>query len=339
MMKSRGLATDALAAVGAASLVFASGALCKLLLALRRQSDFSTALLPSAPRGAFAGKVFWITGASSGVGRQLALRLASSHDDVKLILSSRRKEALEEVAAECRKRAPGGTRVEVTVLPLDLADRVSLAAKAKEALAAYGRVDVLVNNGGVSTRSMARNAGLDVDEYVAGVDYLSYVALAKALLPSWEKGDADKKPTIINVSSTAGKFGLPVRTSYCGAKFAILGWFDSFRLEQCLVGHPIDVLNIVLGSTRTNVGRNAVTTSSATINGVTDVNIEAGLDPAFVADRMLASALGGREEAWIAPRSELKSLYLNQYFPETARRRFMGSLGMQYAVEKDQKGE
>ncbi|KAL9189020.1 hypothetical protein ACHAXT_011510 [Thalassiosira profunda] len=329
--------TRALAFVGAASLLFASLCFGKLLLALHLRSDLATALLAAPDRNAFAGRVFWITGASSGIGKALALHLCNSHDDVKLVLSSRRQEALEGVAEECKQKGSG---VETSVLPLDLADHASLPAKTEEALAMYdGRVDVLVNNGGLTTRAMARNSSFEVHSYVADVDYLSYVALTKALLPHWESGDSGSKPIVINTSSLAGKIGAPVRTAYCGAKFAIHGWFDAFRIEQILVGKPIAVLNVVLGSTRTNVARNAVTHSPQLTFGESDDNIEAGLDPAFVVERVVAAAHAGREEMWIAPPVELGMAYMFQYFPETAKKLLVKTVLKKYAVDKRREPE
>lgn len=327
------------ATIGATFVIFACASLSKLVVSLGRNSDFSTALHAVPPRDAFAGKVFWITGASSGLGRALTLRLCSEHDNVKLILSSRRKDALEKVAVQCKENG-AGRGIEATVLTLDLADHASLPSKAEEALSVYGgRVDVLVNNGGMTTRSMARNSDFDVDVHVMNVDFLSYVALTKSLLPSWEgqyanvKGNADT-PIIINTSSVAGRFGVPVRTAYCGAKFAIQGWFDAFRLEQDMIGKPIDVLNVVLGSTRTDVARNAIVDSPGEKFGKSDVNIEAGLDPEFVVERVLASAHARRREMWIAPRKELLMLYLNQYIPEIAYSIMSKKGAKEYAIER-----
>ena len=95
--------------------------------------------------------------------------ISSNHDDVKLILSSRRQDVLEEVAAECMKM---GSTCTAKVLTIDLSDHASIQSKAKEALQLYGGdhgIDILVNNGGVSTRSMARNASFDVDTFVTDV--------------------------------------------------------------------------------------------------------------------------------------------------------------------------
>ena len=320
-----------LSAVGLAFVIFTTICLCKLVVALSIRTNFEAALLSALPDDAYDGKVFWITGASSGIGRALALHLSSSHNNVKLILSSRRRDILEEVADQCQQISKGV--VEAKVLPLDLADHSTLPSIAEEALSMYGYVDVLVNNGGVTTRSMARNAEFGVDTYVNNIDFLSYVALTKSLLPSWEK-NKHSKPIIINTSSVAGKIGVPVRTAYSSAKFAIQGWFDAFRIEQELAGYPVDVLNVVLGSTRTNVARNAITNSADVKFGETDDNIEAGLDSEFVVERVLASAYANQKELWIAPRKELLMLYLNQYMPNTANKLLTKKVAKQYAVEK-----
>ena len=330
--------TRVLAAVGASFLIFVLLAIFKFVLAILHNCHFDAAFLPTPPRDAFADKVVWITGASSGIGRALAMHLCSSHDNVKLILSSRRQSVLEEVAKECKTKG----NAEARVLTVDLADHASLLTKAKEAVSMYnGRIDVLMNNGGLTTRSMARNSDFEVDKYVTGVDYLSYVAITKALLPSWERhsdgGDNKKNniPTIINTSSVAGKFGVPVRTAYCGAKHALQGWMDSFRIEQTIVGHPINVLNVVLGSTRTNISRNAAVESPGEKFGDSDANIEAGLDPDFVVERVLASAYVGLKELWIAPRKELVMLYLNQYVPELSVKVMMKTAVKQYTIQKE----
>ena len=322
-----------LATIGMATIVLIGIAFVKLVVALKARTNIAAALARPPSRAAFANKVFWITGASSGIGRALALHLCTHHDDVRLVLSSRRADVLQQVAAECRGKGNGA---KITVLPVDLAEHSALKSKAEKVLASYDRrVDVLVNNGGVSTRSMARNANFDVDTFVTNVDFLSYVALTKALLPAWEsQGSTDVGPIIINMSSIVGRFGGPVRTAYSGAKHAIMGWFDAFRVEQILAGHPIHVLNVVLGSTRTNVARNAITVSPGEIYGESDSNIQSGLDPEFVVERILVAAYAGQGELWIAPRKELLLLYLNQYVPELARKLLTKAVAKQYAVEK-----
>lgn len=263
----------------------------------------------------------------------MAFHICSNYDGVKLILSSRREDVLKEVAAECRQN--GSEENEVKVLPLDLSELSNLPSQTEAALSLFGTVDILVNNGGVSTRSMARNSSFDVDVFVANVDFLSYVSLTKSLLPSWEeKRVGNFNPLIINTSSVAGKIGAPVRSSYCAAKHAIMGWFDAFRIEQQLLGKPVDVLNIVLGSTRTNVARNAIVESVDKKFGSSDTNIDSGLDPEFVAKKVLAAAYAERQEIWLAPKKELMMMYLNQFVPNLAKKIMLKSIAKQYAVQK-----
>ena len=324
-------ATRAFALIGAAFLLLSAVLLLKLSFAIKKKSNFAAALAPKPSRDAFAGKVWWITGASSGYGEALALHLCTHHDGIILILSSRRKSVLEKVAETCRSI---NHSIRVKVLPMDLADLASLPSKVEEALSLFDHIDVLVNNGGVTTRSMARNAKFDVDTHVMNVDFLAYVQLTKSILPSWER--YKNTPMIINTSSVAGKIGAPVRTAYCAAKFAIHGWFEAFRIEQSVNGNPVDILNVVLGSTRTNAARNAITSSPDTIFGedCVDKNIEGGLDPAFVVERVVASAYAKHDEIWIAPRLEMIILYLNQYLPASAKKLLSKKLAKQYTIEK-----
>ena len=166
-------------------------------------------------------------------------------------------------------------------------------------------------------------------------DYLSCVALTKALLPSWEKqssNDAKSTPMIINTNSISGKFGCPVRTSYTGAKHAVMGWFDSFRIEQIIAGHPIDVLQVVLGPTKTNIARNSVTVSKDASFKGSDSNTDDGLEVDFVAEKVMSAAFAREKEIWLANKKELLLLYLNQYAPELCYR-YMLKLAKQYAVE------
>lgn len=260
----------------------------------------------------------------------MSIHLCTSCNNIRVILSSRREDVLKKVAAECRERNSSN---QVEILPFDLSKLSSLSTKAEEALELFGRVDVLVNNGGVSTRSMARDTSFQVDKFVVDVNFLSYVALTKALLPSWEQ-PRSFKPMVINTSSVAGKLGAPVRTAYCAAKHAIHGWFDAFRIEQVMSGIPVNVLNVILGSTRTNVAHNAIVEALDNTFDSSDPNIEAGLEPDDVVKKVLAAANAGCQEIWIAPEKEILLLYLHQYLPDMARKILIKLFAKEYAVQK-----
>eukprot|EP00930_Biecheleria_cincta_P008283 TRINITY_DN109699_c0_g1_i1.p1 TRINITY_DN109699_c0_g1~~TRINITY_DN109699_c0_g1_i1.p1 ORF type:complete len:338 (-),score=64.99 TRINITY_DN109699_c0_g1_i1:107-1015(-) len=270
--------------------------------------DAATAVA-SMPADAYASKVVWVTGASSGIGRELAKQLAEQ--GAKLILSARRQDVLQEVANELKPRLGAGG--DIRVLPLDLEDLDSLEHKAREALSFFGAVDVLVNNGGYSSRAVARETvGISQDVRMMQVNFLSAVALTKSVLPTMIRR---KQGLIINMSSLAGKFGSPLRTLYCGAKHAMMGWFDALRAEEAAFQSGVRVCNICPGSIKTDVAVNAVTADGSK-RGYSDPNIDNGLDVKFTCDRILAAAYTGLDEAWIAKPQELQSAYLAQYHPD-----------------------
>jgi len=246
------------------------------------------------------------------------VQLARQH--AKLILSARREDVLQEIAEQLKLTLASND--DVAVLPLDLDDLDALDAKAQKALSTFGRIDVLVNNGGYSSRALARDtASIDIDSKMMRVNFLSYVALTKSLLPSMLE---NKQGHIINISSLAGKFGSPLRTLYCGAKHAVIGWFDALRAEEAALQSGIVVTNICPGSVKTDVAINAVN-ASGDKRGYSDPNIDNGLDVSFACDRILAAAHNGLDEAWIAHGKELLITYISQYLPDLAKKMIKGS--------------
>ena len=129
----------------------------------------------------FTNKVIWITGASSGIGKELAIYLSKL--DAKLIISARNEEKLEAVKQACENSET------IKILPLDLEDYSNFNIKVSEAISWFGRIDVLVNNGGISQRSLARETSIDVDKRIMNINYLGTIALTKAVLPHFIKNN------------------------------------------------------------------------------------------------------------------------------------------------------
>ena len=329
-----------LSAVGGAALVWSAYAIGQVAIAMLESSDLNTAMTPSLPRTAFEGNVVWITGASSGIGKEIAMYLAAR--GAKLILSARNKEALEKVAEECRLLHP---KTEAKVLVLDLSEKATLTSKAEEALKTYGQpVDVLVNNGGVSTRAMAHETTIEMDEFLMQVDFLAHVAITKLIVPHMKD---NPNARIINTGSIASIIGVPVHTAYCAAKHALVGFMEALRIEFFLRGETnIHILNVILGSTNTDLPRRAVvdvsssSLSSSTSNvvktfGEGDPNIAKGLDSKFVAERILSvSYHKSVAQCWLAKGKEMAILFLNQYLPQTAYTLLSRAAAKQYAVQK-----
>lgn len=228
---------------------------------------------------AFAGQVVWITGASSGIGAALARTLAAQ--GAQLILSGRNEAALARIASQCGN---------ALVLPFEATDYAAAAQAADRAWGWQGHVDMLVNNAGISQRSLALDTAFPVYERIVAVDLLAPIALTQTLLPRMAQR---KSGRIVMVSSIAGKVGSPMRTGYSAAKFGLFGYSDALRAEVAGLGIKVHV--IAPGSIRTDVSRNAITADGSR-RGVSDAVIENGLDPDIAAGMMLDAIAAGERE-------------------------------------------
>ncbi|HPF98255.1 MAG TPA: SDR family oxidoreductase [Mangrovimonas sp.] len=253
----------------------------------------------------FNNKVVWITGASSGIGKELAIQL--SQKNCQLILSSRTVSVLEEVKTLCNNPE------NVAVLSLDLADYQSMETVVEKAWNLFGTLDVLVNNGGISQRSLISETSIEVDKKLMDVDYLGTVALSKALLPYFIK---KKNGHFVTVTSLMGKFGSPYRSSYCGAKHALHGFFDVLRME-----HEKDDIKVTLicpGFVNTNIAKNALT-GNGSLQGTQDTATENGLSPKDFCTRMVRAIEREKFEVYIG-KKEVLGVYLKRFFPKLLHR-------------------
>jgi len=249
----------------------------------------------------FNNKTIWITGASSGIGKSLAIAL--SKYNCKLILSSRRTTELENVKSLCEQPDL------VYVLPLDLADTAAMKAISDEAISAFGSIDILVNNGGISQRSPIIETSIDVDRKLMEIDYLGTVALSKAVLPHFV---AQQSGHYVVVSSLMGKFSSPLRSAYCGAKHALHGFFDALRLEH---HHDhIKVTMICPGFVNTNVARNALTADGSK-QGYQDDMTQKGLDVDVFVKKMISAIRKEKFEAYIG-KFEKFGVYVQRLSPK-----------------------
>jgi short-subunit dehydrogenase len=248
----------------------------------------------------FSNKIVWITGASSGIGKALALEL--SKQNCKLILSSRNKESLELVKSECKNPQ------HIAVIPLDLEKYSNL--KADEALLVFGRIDILINNGGISQRSLVEHTSIDVDKRIMELNYLGTIALSKAILPHFIK---NKSGQFAVTTSIVGKIGTPLRSSYAASKHALHGFFDSLRAENHK--NKIAVTLICPGFINTNISKNALT-GNGTPQGKVDVATSNGMSAECCARRMLKALKNKKEEVHIAGVKEKLGVHVKRFFPK-----------------------
>ena len=194
----------------------------------------------------FDGKVIWITGASSGIGEEMARQL--SKFNTCLIISSRRQGELEKVKSSLPTKPEN-----VYVLPLDLAEPATLEEKAMEAESAFGRIDILINNGGISQRALTLETPVEVDRKIMEVNYFSGVILTKCVLPGML---ARGYGLIASISSVTGKFGFPLRSAYAASKHAMTGFYESVGAEYHHQG--IHTTIVFPGRIRTNISLGAI---------------------------------------------------------------------------------
>lgn len=250
----------------------------------------------------FKDKVIWITGASSGIGEALAVEFAKQ--EARLILSARREDELKRVAALTKL-----PELDIMILPFDLSDTKNASGLTAQILNKFGRIDILINNGGYSQRSEAGETSIDIDRQLMEVNYFSYVALTKAVLPYMK---CQKSGHIIAISSIAGKFGFYLRSSYSAAKHALHGFFDSLRLETEKQG--IKTLIVCPGKIKTNVSLNAVT-ASGTAHNKMDESHEDAMSAEECAVQIISGILKNKEEVYIGGK-EILMVKIKRFFPK-----------------------
>lgn len=251
----------------------------------------------------FANKIWWVTGASSGIGMAMAEALARK--DAKLILSGRKVSALDDVAKRCGSA--------VHCLPFEATDFAAIPSIVDRAWAwaerEGGKVDGLVNNAGISQRSFAIETAFEVYQRIIAVDLLGPIALTQALLPRMVgAGGGD----IVAVSSVAGIVGAPLRSAYSAAKHGLIGYHDSVRAETAQFN--MRVLVVAPGSVRTDISKNALD-SRARARGYSDSAIDNGMASETAAERILSALQNGERELILAEGMEAEIARLRRADP------------------------
>jgi short-subunit dehydrogenase len=175
------------------------------------------------------GRRIILTGASEGIGRALALELAGR--GARVALAARDRERLESLAQECRAR--GG---EAVAIPTDVSSTQDLEWLVTETVKSFGGLDVVIHNAGITMWSRFDELrDLSIFERLMEVNYLAPVRLTALALPHLKQS----RGLLVAVASLAGLTGVPERSGYAASKHAMIGFFDSLRIE--LAGTGVDV--------------------------------------------------------------------------------------------------
>lgn len=244
--------------------------------------------------------IVWITGASSGIGEALTYKM--NQLGAKLIISSRKSEALYKVKTNCK-----GNPLHIHVLPLDLENTGSLTDIAAAAVKIYGHVDMIIHSGGVSQRSLAIETDINVAQRIMNINFWGTVALTQAILPGMVERNSGH---IVIISSLVGKFGTKFRSAYSASKHALHGYFDSLRTE---ITPEIKITIVCPGFIKTNVTYNALTADGSRQNTMDDAQAN-GMSASECAEEILKSIQAEKQEVYIGGREKYGVLF-KRLFP------------------------
>jgi short-subunit dehydrogenase len=248
-------------------------------------------------------KVIWLTGASSGIGEEMAYQLCAK--GAKLILSSRREEELVRVKQDCK----GNWSEDIKILPLDLSKADELEGKAAEAEGYYGHIDILINNGGISQRALVKDTHMSVYRKIMEVDYFGPIQLSKLVLPGMLLRKSGQQ---VIITSATGIVSTPYRSAYASAKHALHGFYDALLAE--VYDQNIRVTIIAPGFIKTNVSYNALTGSGAP-QQKHDAAINSGLTPTQAVKKIVKAIENDKEEVYFGGFKEMMGVRIKRYFP------------------------
>ncbi len=249
----------------------------------------------------FTDKTIWITGATSGIGKALAIKL--SFDNVHLVLSGRNLEALKNVGEICGKNGSS-----TSLVPFDLGDVNSVETAAGKVLAETQKIDCLYHFGGISQRSFVSETPLEVDRQIFEVNFFGTVALTKAVLPVMIKNGGGH---IAVTSSIVGKFGFPYRSAYSASKHALHGFFESLRAEN--IQNNIKVSIIIPGRINTSISVNAIG-KNGTAYGKMDKGQQKGM-PADETAKQIYRKLKRQKKEILVGGNETIMVHIRRFFP------------------------
>lgn len=248
-----------------------------------------------------ASKVFWITGASSGIGRSLAELVINK--GAKVVISSRNEMELNKLSDSFT-----GFKENIFVLPIDLGNLDNPAELATKVIEKFGRIDFLVNNGGISQRSLVEESSIEIDRKVLEVNFFGNIALAKAVLPIMIKQGGGH---LVITSSVVGKFGFPLRSAYSASKQALHGFYESLRAEN--YKNNIKVTMVIPGRINTNISINAVNKDGKN-HGEMDPGQSNGMSSRRAAEIIFKGIMNRRKEVLVG-KYDVVMVHLRRFTP------------------------
>jgi dehydrogenase/reductase SDR family protein 7B len=249
----------------------------------------------------FSGKTAWITGASSGIGEALVYEFVKRGATV--VISSNDSPGLERVKAAC-----ASNQSKIICVPFDLSETSTVEELVREQMKILGRIDFLLNIGGISQRSRIDETPLWLDRKIFEINYFGTIALTKAILPYMI---SQKSGHIVATSSISGRFGFPLRSAYSASKQALHGFFETLFLENKKNNIRTSVL--IPGRVRTNISYHALDQQGKE-HGKLDDGLAKGISPARAARIIIRGLLRNKREILVGG-GELIMLYIRRICP------------------------
>lgn len=246
------------------------------------------------------GKVVIITGASSGIGKACAKSFGEGGS--KLVIAARNVQNLQNTVDELQELG-----INVKSVPTDVSNEEDCRELINAAIKEYGKIDMLINNAGISMRALFLDMEIDVFEKIMDVNFRGTVYCTKYALPHIIK----TKGSIVGVSSIAGSKGLPGRTAYSASKFAMQGFLEALRIENRESG--IHVLIACPGFTSSNIRRTALKANGA-VQAKTPRKEENMMSPEEVAERIL-KAVQTKKHKIVLTRNGRLLVWLTKFLP------------------------
>lgn len=242
-----------------------------------------------------AGKRVILTGASGGIGRATAAALGAA--GCRVALASRNRGALEDLARELPP-------AEYVPVPADVTNSDDRRRLVDAAVAAFGGLDVLVNNAGIGSWGHFATSSESVARQVMEVNFFGPVELTRVALPHLENGN---QPCVVNVTSMCGRKGMPAWPEYSASKFALVGMSEAWRGEFARFG--VETLTIVPGMTDSGFDKNWIR-----VDGKADLRFDRGMTPETVAAGIVSAIRTNRTETVLGSEAR-RLLRFNRYFP------------------------
>jgi dehydrogenase/reductase SDR family protein 7B len=237
-------------------------------------------------------QVVWITGASSGIGAALSRAFAKA--GARLVLSARRQDKLEEVAASCNL-----PDAHLLILPIDLEHSEQAAGWVAQVMKHYGRIDLLINNAGIGQIGYVADMTDAVERRIMEINYFGQVNLTRAVLPHMQQAGSGR---IVIVSSILGKFGMAGLAAYAASKHAVAGYFESLRAEIKKDG--LTVLIVSPGFIKTDVTKNSLLPDGRVYQKDSPAQ-EKGMPTDVFAKKFLAAVKSNRKHVYIGRKETL----------------------------------